>query len=424
EGSENGGSRNSAGVLFLRINPYDFLYPFIQSWPTPSPTAETLLVRSGGDKVVFLNELRHKKGTVLQLRLPLDEKSLPAAMAVRGEEGVREGVDYRGVKVLAALRRVAGSPWNIVSKIDTEEVYAPLRDRLRIIVLLAVASTLAAGAGVSLIWRKQAERQLREMNRSLERRIQEEMEKRIQQERLLVQQSKMAAMGEMISAIAHQWRQPLNTLGLIIQDIKSASDFGELTRGYLDTAVSESMREIQFMSRTIDDFRNFFKPSKERVSFGLTEAVNEVLHLLSAQLKNDRIAVHLDRIPPAPLLISGYPNEFKQAVLNILNNARDAILERRQQGIPGNDRGDIHIAISPEEGRCRIRIRDNGGGIPEEIRERIFEPYFTTKEQGKGTGIGLYMTKIIIENNMGGKLTAENVDGGAELSIEFPEESA
>ncbi|MFO0751779.1 MAG: ATP-binding protein [Thermodesulfovibrionales bacterium] len=423
---EGGGHRDrpdSAGVLFLRMDPYRFLYPLIQSWPTSSSTAEILLLRSEGDQVVFLNELRHRKGTALRLRLPLSGERLPAAKVVLGEEGVMEGIDYRGVKVLAALRRVAGSPWHIVAKVDEKEVYASLHEHLRIIVLLAVASLLAAGAGVSLLWRRQTEKQLRTMNRKLEKRVLEEMEKRLQQERLLVQQSKMAAMGEMISAIAHQWRQPLNTLGLIIQDIKSASDFGELTGGYIDTSVRDSMREIQFMSRTIDDFRNFFKPSKEKSFFALTEAVEEVLHLLSAQLKNQNISVRLDRTPLQSLLVSGYPNEFKQAVLNILTNAKDAILERRQQGGPESGGGDIRIAVSSGEGGCRIRIRDNGGGIPEEIRDRIFDPYFTTKEQGKGTGIGLYMTKMIIESNMGGRLTAENAAEGAEFSIEFPAES-
>lgn len=143
------------GVLMLRINPYDFLYPYIQSWPTISDTGETLLVKREGNEVVFLNELRHKRDTVLNLRFPLSKKDLPAAMVIQGAEGVVEGIDYRGKPVLAALIAVPDSQWFLVSKIDLEEVFAPLYERLRLIIGLVSVLIVFSGLALAFIWRRQ-----------------------------------------------------------------------------------------------------------------------------------------------------------------------------------------------------------------------------------------------------------------------------
>ena len=143
------------GVLVLRIDPETYLYPFIQRWPTPSLTAETLLVRREGNEVVFLNELRFQKNTALTLRSLLDQTALPAARAALGQEGVMEGIDYRGVSVVAALRAIPDSPWSLVARMDAAEVYAPLREQLRLVVVLISALLLSAGAGVGLLWRQQ-----------------------------------------------------------------------------------------------------------------------------------------------------------------------------------------------------------------------------------------------------------------------------
>ncbi len=143
------------GVLLLRIDPNEFLYSLIQSWPTPTQTAETILVRREGDNVVFLNELRHRKDTALTLRFPISEKQLPAAMAARGIEGVVEGIDYRGTPVLAALRAIPDSPWFIVTKVDTREVYEPIRKLARFVTFLILVLIAGAGASTGLIWRHQ-----------------------------------------------------------------------------------------------------------------------------------------------------------------------------------------------------------------------------------------------------------------------------
>lgn len=148
------------GVLVLKIDPHSFLFPLIRHWPTPSPTAETLLVRLDGDEVVYLNELRHQEGTALAFRLPAAAQELPAAMAVRGEEGIVQGTDYRGVPVLAALRAVPDSPWFLVSKMDLAEIQAPIRQRALLTVVFAGLITLSSGAGLLLLWSRRTREEL------------------------------------------------------------------------------------------------------------------------------------------------------------------------------------------------------------------------------------------------------------------------
>ncbi|HMK50758.1 MAG TPA: PAS domain S-box protein, partial [Thermodesulfovibrionales bacterium] len=149
------GEKSPVGAVVLRIEPHGFLYPLIESWPTPSRTAESLLVRREGDEVIFLNDLRHKSGTALSLRFPADRKDLPAAMAVQGKKGVIEGIDYRGIPVVAALQAVPDSPWFLVAKVDMAEIYEPNRILFRLIGLLTGLLIMASGLSVVLFWRHQ-----------------------------------------------------------------------------------------------------------------------------------------------------------------------------------------------------------------------------------------------------------------------------
>lgn len=231
------------------------------------------------------------------------------------------------------------------------------------------------------------------------------------QEQLLIQQSKLAAMGEMIGMIAHQWRQPLNALGLQIQDIQEAWQYGELDEAYLDQAVAKAMQQINFMSKTIDDFRNFFQSSTTKERFNLKKAIEETLSLIGAQLNHHSIHVTIEG--DDDLFVEGYLNEFKQALLNLITNAKDAIVDHHTTG-------SITLRITHDDrGNAILSVCDNGGGIPEAIMDRIFEPYFTTKEQGKGTGIGLYMTNIIVEKHKG-TISVANSDQGACFTVTLP----
>ncbi len=254
--------------------------------------------------------------------------------------------------------------------------------------------------------RQKAEQDLRE--ETLERlRVVEALREK---EQMLLQQSRLAAMGEMINNIAHQWRQPLNVLGLLVQQMRLFYDMGSFSKEYLDTSVTKSMGLINHMSQTIDDFRNFFKPDKEKVAFTIQEVVARTLSLVEDGFKNQQIRI--DFQADANPAINGFPNEYSQVLLNILMNARDALLDRRP------DDARVTVTIGKEGENAVVTVADNAGGIPEEIMCKIFEPYFTTKGPDRGTGVGLFMSKTIIEKNMRGRLTARNTAEGAEFRIE------
>jgi len=231
-----------------------------------------------------------------------------------------------------------------------------------------------------------------------------------EKERMLAQQSRQAAMGEMIGNIAHQWRQPLNALGLTVQQLSLFYQLGEFNKEVLDTGVRKSMTLIKHMSRTIDDFRDFFSPDKEMAEFKIHLAVAKTMDLVKDSLTERRIAVEI--VCQDEPVANGFPHEYSQVLLNILINARDAFDTRR----PETPR--IRIVVGDGSGRAVMTITDNAGGIPSAILDNIFDPYFSTKGV-QGTGIGLYMSKTIIERNMHGSLSVRNTGDGAEFRIEI-----
>jgi signal transduction histidine kinase len=217
-------------------------------------------------------------------------------------------------------------------------------------------------------------------------------------------------MGEMIGNIAHQWRQPLNALALLLGNIQMTHQYNELTDEYLEKTVENGNRLIQNMSKTINDFRNFFLPDKEMVSFSARDQINHAVSLVEAGLASQNITIHLEA--DQDIMLTGFPNEYSQVLLNLLTNSRDAI--------KGSDvlAGSITVRLYELDGHGCTSIRDNGGGIPDDVIDKIFEPYFSTKEMG--TGIGLYMSKMIIERSMSGTIEAHNIEGGAEFVVVTP----
>lgn len=257
---------------------------------------------------------------------------------------------------------------------------------------------------------KMAEDALLKLNQELDSRVHEEIQKNIEKDFLLQRQSRLAGMGEMIGNIAHQWRQPINSLGLILSDLEDASLYGECDFAYIQTAVGKSKKIIQKMSSTIDDFRHFFRTDKSLGMFSLKQVTDECLNLVDAAMKSSNINI-LVRCE-YDVVVSGYASEYSQAVMNILSNARDAIVEQKIAA------GEIVIEIG-EEGEFGVHsVIDNGGGIPAEVLPKIFEPHFTTKEHG--VGIGLYMTLVSIEKNMHGRIAVENREKGAKFSVYLP----
>ncbi len=266
--------------------------------------------------------------------------------------------------------------------------------------------------GIDITQRKKTEDELVWINKTLEQTVENEITKRLEAEQIALQQSKMALMGEMIGAIAHQWRQPLNALGITIQDIKEAYKHGELDESYIEQSVATSMDRINFMSKTIDDFRSFFSPNKAKSQFLIGDAISGVVNIVSAQLKNNEIT--LEYKPSDELEFFGYKSELQQVLLNIISNAKDAIVENKSTVRR------IEISTIAKNYELFITIEDSGGGISAHIIDRIYEPYYTTKEQGKGTGVGLYMSKQIVERHMNGELSCENGEYGAKFIIKLP----
>ena len=252
---------------------------------------------------------------------------------------------------------------------------------------------------------------LEEVNLYLEQRIADTVAESRKKDQILIQQGRQAAMGEMIGNIAHQWRQPLNTLGLIVQELLMTYGRDEFNKESLEGNVKKAMGLISHMSKTIEDFRNYFRPEKEKMPFNINQAVAHTLFLVEPSLKSLDIDIELIEKDHADF--NGYANEYSQVLLNILLNCKDAFEERSV-----DQKRVIVITVFKEDNRSVVTISDNAGGIPEDVIDRIFDPYFTTKGPDKGTGIGLFMAKTIIEKNMEGSLTVRNTADGAEFRIE------
>jgi len=272
---------------------------------------------------------------------------------------------------------------------------------------------------------------LKEFNLGLQKKINSEIEKTRKMEQLLFEQKKFADMGQMINAIAHQWRQPLNNIGLIQQYLTDGFKNKDISDKDFQHYSDSLIEIVQNMSATIDDFRTFFTSNKQQDRFNLITSLIDFMKLTSAQLNSSNIkyqimcyacsnehVFNIERLTSKcvnkELEIIGPAGEFKQVLQNIIANARDAFIENEIE------KPTLIITINVTANDILLSFRDNAKGIPEKIMPNIFDPYFTTKQEGKGTGIGLYISKVIIDDHFGGMLRAINVDGGAEFIIKLP----
>lgn len=241
-------------------------------------------------------------------------------------------------------------------------------------------------------------------------RLKEAEAKLRESERLLIQQTRLAAMGELLNNISHHWRQPLNVLGLKLQQLSMMQRMAALTAEDIDRGVKESMDIIKAMSSMIDRFRSFSTPDKDKSTFRVSQVIQNALSLVEENFRSHGIALEIRMAEDSE--IHGYPNEFTQVVLSLLMNAKDVLVERNI--IPAQ----IAVQSWAEGGRSVVTVTDNAGGIDEAIMAKIFDAFYTTKPQGKGMGIGLFIAKTIVESEMGGQLTVRNAGDGAEFRME------
>jgi signal transduction histidine kinase len=379
-------AQNSKYLLFAGVIILLLLSIFIASYIANNIINSIEIVQKGLKD--FFNFLSHKSDTIESRGIELESKDELGAMAKAINAQIHQ------IKVdLLQDRKLIEEATHIVSALKKGERDARLIEHSHSKELNTLKSVM------------------NEMMDDLERKIQNEISQRSDQEKLLIQQSKLAAMGNMIGNIAHQWRQPLGEINAVLMSLQVRHMYDDLNGTFLNTQIEKCNQITEFMSNTISDFQNFFKPSKEKERFCLYEACHKAAMILHSSLKHHAInfAFHADKTQS----VLGYPNEFSQAFLNILSNAKDVLVERKITDPK------ITVTIKSGEHYVLVKVQDNGGGITEENLERIFEPYFTTKHAKQGAGIGLYMCKTIIEGNMDGILTAYNTDEGACITIKL-----
>jgi len=261
-----------------------------------------------------------------------------------------------------------------------------------------------------LVDQKKLQYQKKELERykhELSNLVKQETEAHLRNEKILQQQAKMAAMGEMMDAVAHQWKQPLNALSMYTQLLQSDFEDGLVDNSYINTLVHDVDEQIEHMISTLTEFRTFFRPDKETMPFGLKRCIQTVMLLMKDELMRNQIEVHIES--EKEILINGIENEFKHLILNIISNAKDAFIERERKHRA------VYIRFYQQNGSIILKIEDNAGGIPDDIIKDIFKPNVTSKADG--TGIGLYMSAQIAQK-LSGHLYVANTERGAEFTLE------
>ena len=253
------------------------------------------------------------------------------------------------------------------------------------------------------------ENALTTLNNSLHAKVERNVDEIRKKDEAMLQQARLAQMGELIAMIAHQWRQPLNQMSYVLMNIESAYEYKEMTPQYMDTKVKEGTKLLEYMSHTIDDFKNFFKPDKARTQENVSEVVENSISLIKKSFDAHNIEVSTRYETQKSMML--YRNELIQVLLNLLSNAKDALV------MADVEEPVIEVVVKEMSGHLVIEVCDNATGVPNNIIDKIFEPYFSTKNEKNGTGLGLYMTKTIVEEHLNGSILVKNRGVGACFSI-------
>jgi signal transduction histidine kinase len=399
------------GAVIMQVAPNRYLYPSIQAWPTPSPSGETLLVRREGNDVVFLNELRHKKDTALALYLPLDTPRLPAAMVARGVTGITEGVDYRGRPVLADLRPVPDSPWFLITKIDRDEVYAPIHERALYIGFMAAALIVLAGTAIGFMWRRETAAYYRKLYEIESLRLEEHQ---VADERLSKTNTDLMRSNKELEQFAyiasHDLQEPLRMVASYLQLLEQRYK-GKLDQNadeFIGYAVDGAVR----MQRMINDLLDYSRVGTRGDAFAPVDC-NAVLEQAMANLRlkireSGAVVTH----DPLPVVQA----DAAQLVQVFQNHLSNSIKFR------GKTEPVIHVSAEHKENEWLFSVRDNGIGFDPVYADKIFTIFqrLHTATRYPGSGIGLSICKKIIERH-GGRIWASSEPGkGAIFHFTIP----
>jgi signal transduction histidine kinase len=410
-----------AAVIWIAVDPGTFIYPLIQSWPGLSPSAETLLIRREGDEVVFLNELRHRRHTVLKLRLPMSQTSLPAVMAASGARDIVQGLDYRGIPVLAALRKIPETPWYMVSKVDVEEVYAPLRERAWLVAIAALLLILGAGgATLSLWYRQKAAFARSQLATERKRQALSDQYHRLTQyaeEMTLLKDSLQNANRDLEAfaySVSHDLRSPLRGIDgyskILLEDYTDRLDEdGRFVLGQVRAAAQE-------MGELIDDLLEYSRLGRcqlKMTTVDMTALFKGAFEEIQKTAPRRRLRLEMASLP----FVSGDILLLRSVVRNLLDNAVKFTKDQDTAIITVGGRN------GQEESKETIFfVRDNGVGFNMDYADKLFGVFqrLHPQEEFQGTGVGLANVQRIIQRH-GGRVWAEaNPDAGACFYFTIP----